>query len=109
MKQKIIAVDFDGTLCENKYPNIGKPLYKSINYIKQLVSSQNYVVILWTCRRGKHLDDAVRWCAEHGIKLDYINENAPSLIKAFGGDCRKIYADIYLDDKAMNIKEFDDD
>ncbi len=104
--KKIIAVDFDGTLCESKYPLIGKPKTEVIEVVKSL--SKRCTVILWTCRRGKFLSQAVRWCEEQGLKFDYINENAPSLVKMFGGDCRKIFADLYIDDKAMNVKEIDD-
>lgn len=35
MKQNIIAVDFDGTLCENKWPEIGMPNEELIEYLKK--------------------------------------------------------------------------
>lgn len=99
MKNKIIAVDFDGTLVEDKYPNIGHPNFKLINKLVKL--SLNNTLILWTCRTGKKLDEAVAFCRLCGIKFDYINENAPFIIKKYGNqDSRKITADIYLDDKA---------
>lgn len=97
---KVIAVDFDGTLCENRYPEIGK-MKKDVLirlYIEQLNGSK---IILWTCRTGKYLDEAVAWCLDHGIIFDAINENLPERIKMFGGDCRKISADEYWDDKAV--------
>ncbi len=101
--KKIIAVDFDGTLCEEKYPLIGKPKTSVIEYVKELMKDNT--VILWTCRRGMFLSRAVRWCKSQGLVFDYINENPPSLIKVFNGDCRKVFADIYIDDRAVNVKD----
>ena len=101
---KIIAVDFDGTLCENAWPNIGAPKETVIDYIihqKQTGAE----IILWTNRRDERLDEAVAWCKEHGIEFDAVNENLPRIIKAFGGDCRKVYADEYLDDKMKPLPE----
>lgn len=97
---KVIAVDFDGTLCENKYPKIGKMKKNTLIrlYIAQLNGAK---VILWTCRTGELLEEAVEWCKDHGIVFDAINENLPERIKMFGGDCRKISADEYWDDKAV--------
>ncbi len=98
---KIIAVDFDGTLCKDAYPNIGEPLPYSLYYIKKLAAAGN-VLILHTCRGGALLDAAVAWCKERGITFDYINENIPENIRRYGGDTRKIYADIYVDANAVN-------
>lgn len=98
--QKIIAVDFDGTLCKNAYPDIGAPIHHSIHYIKKLAAN-GATLILHTCRCGASLDAAVAWCKERGIIFDYINENTPENIKRYG-DVRKIYADIYIDANAVN-------
>ena len=103
--KKIAAIDFDGTLCESKYPLIGKPKAKVIDYVKKL--KETHTLVLWTCRRGVYLQMDEKWCLEQGLVFDYINENAPSLIKMFGGDCRKIFADVYIDDKAMNVREIE--
>ena len=101
MENKIIAVDFDGTLCENKYPEIGAPQY---GVIERLIEEQKAgaKVILWTCRTEKHLADAVYWCALHGLKFDAINENLKATIKRYGDDTRKISATEYWDDRAIN-------
>lgn len=98
---RIIAVDFDGTLCKNKYPSIGEPLPYSLYYIKKLAAAGN-ILILHTCRSGKLLYGAVAWCKAHGITFDYINENVPENIRLYGGDTRKIYADVYVDTNAVN-------
>lgn len=96
----IYAVDFDGTLHFGEYPDIGKPNTALIDYLrmKQLTGSK---IILWTCRCGRYLDDAVRFCTSQGLTFDAVNENLPEMIQLFGNDSRKIYADHYLDDKNM--------
>lgn len=100
MKNKIIAVDFDGTLCEDKFPAIGEP---RTDVIESLLKEQQAgaSLILWTCRRGEDLTAAVYWCASHGLKFEAINENLFSNVAQFGGDTRKVYADEYWDDKAV--------
>ena len=99
----IIAVDFDGTLCENKYPNIGAPNTMLISHIRSLQENGDKF-ILWTCRRGKYLDEAIAWCKHQHLVFDAVNENLPESIEAYGGDCRKVLADEYWDDKAYNMK-----
>ncbi len=88
----IIAVDFDGTLCEYKNPGIGAPRLDIIEKVKNL--AKNNTIILWTCRRGKALKDAVRWCKNFGIVFNAINKNVNGIKTS-----RKIYADLYIDDK----------
>ena len=99
---KIIAVDFDGTLCKNAWPEIGEP---NAWLIQNLISSkeEGHKIILWTCRTGELLDKAIGWCKNKGLIFDAINENVSEAIERFGGDCRKVYADVYLDDKAVRI------
>lgn len=102
MKHKIIAVDFDGTLCEDKFPDIGPP---RLDVIEKLLEEQRAGarVILWTCRRGVDLLAAIYWSLDHCIAYDAVNENLPETIAEFGGDTRKIYADEYWDDKATSF------
>lgn len=101
--RKILAVDFDGTLCTDNYPNIGEPIQKNIDYVLQR-QADGWIIILNTCRRDFDLYLAVEWCKELGIQFDYYNENADEAIKQFGGDCRKIFADEYLDDKNVFVE-----
>ena len=104
---KIIAVDFDGTLCENAYPNIGNPNRVVIN--KLLEEQRNGAkIILWTCRQDELLSDAVVTCGLWGIKFDAVNENLPELISIYKNDCRKISATEYWDDRAVNPLTFID-
>ncbi len=100
--KRVIAVDFDGCLCENAWPDIGRP---NLTTIKQLIQMQSDEVklILNTCRVGDYLVKAVEWCAAQGLVFDAVNENLPERIEMFGGDCRKISADEYWDDKAVCV------
>lgn len=103
---KIIAVDFDGCLVVNKWPEVGAPIEKNINKLKA-EQADVAKVILWTNRVGKPLDDAVNFCKEQGIHLDAVNENLPEIVEAFGGDCRKVFANEYWDDRAVLMSEQD--
>ena len=101
--QKIIAVDFDGCLCTNKYPDIGEENEAAIS---ALLNEQEHGsrIILWTCRCSRKLDEAVRWCNERGLFFDAVNENLPECIEYYGDDCRKVYATEYWDDRAYTVK-----
>lgn len=99
----IIAVDFDGTLCENKYPSAGEPNTPLLDALRSLRKDDKAEVILWTCRTGKELDFAVEWCKKRGLIFDAVNENLPRIIKQFGGDNRKVFANIYIDDACVDL------
>lgn len=100
---KVVAVDFDGTLCTNAWPNIGVIDIFQKRVIQRLceLHKAGWVIILWTCREGKYLEDAVKFCVNNSIPIDYINENIPEIKETFG-DSRKICADLYIDDRAVN-------
>lgn len=109
MPEKIIvAVDFDGTLCDNNYPKAGKEHWRLIHALQELRIEGKIDLILWTCRNGKDLDFAVDWCKERGLIFDAVNENLPRIIKKYGGDNRKVSADIYIDDSAASYDQFID-
>ncbi|MBO5070765.1 MAG: hypothetical protein J6C37_10460 [Roseburia sp.] len=95
----IIAVDFDGTLCSDCYPEIGIPNLALIRLLQQL-KEQDKKIILWTCRCGEKLDAAVEWCRRLGLEFDAINENVTQTIEKYGTESRKVSADVYIDDKA---------
>lgn len=101
---RIIAVDFDGTLCYEAWPGIGEPREGVLEYVRDQ-KAQGARLVLWTCRRGERLEDALKWCGERRIVFDAVNENLPDIVAVFGGDCRKIYADEYLEDKAVIPEE----
>lgn len=98
MEKNIIAVDFDGTLCENKYPKIGEANKELIDYLKKR-QENGEKLILWTARNEEQTQQAVKWCKEQGLIFDAVNENLPEIIEAFGGDSRKIFANEYIDDR----------
>ena len=95
---KIIAVDFDGTLCENNWPEIGAPNEELLEYLRNRKKDGDKL-ILWTCRVGDMLQKAVEWCEERNLAFDAVNENLPEIIENFGSDTRKIFANEYIDDR----------
>lgn len=101
----IYAVDFDGTLCENEFPEIGSPNIKLINHLIEL-RHQGDKVVLWTCRVGERLEKAVEWCNSYGLEFDAINENLSSQIEKWGSETRKVFADVYIDDKAADKTKY---
>lgn len=90
----IIAVDFDGTLqLPKQEPN--RILIEKLRAEQR----KGNIIILWTCREGKRLQEALNFLVKNGFKPNYINENAPQAIAMLGHNPRKVYADIYIDDK----------
>ena len=92
-----IAVDFDGTIVENKFPEIGKPRLFAFEAMLKL-QEEGHRLILWTYRSGKKLDDAINFCRERGITFYAVNKSYPE--EEFDENIsRKILADIYIDDR----------
>ncbi len=93
-----IAVDFDGTIVEHRYPEIGKEILFAFDTLKAL-QKQKHQLILWTYRSGRELDEAVEYCRENGIEFYAINNSYPE--EEFDEDfsSRKIEADIFIDDR----------
>jgi hypothetical protein len=101
-RPRVTAVDFDGCLCENAWPEIGKANVEAIEeLLKRKKNGEK--IILWTCREGEALRKAIYWCMERGLSFDAVNENIPELKEFFGNDCRKVGADEYWDDKAKVV------
>lgn len=98
---KIIAVDFDNTLFETKWPYIIKPKWLVINMVKY-AQDNGAKIILWTCRTGKNLDDALEACHKVGLQFDAVNINLPEVVEEFGEEGRKIFAHEYWDDLSWN-------
>lgn len=99
----IIAVDFDGVIVENKFPEIGEPDYKIITELMahKLAGDK---IILWTCRNGDKLRKAVEFCTDLGLHFDAINENLDEIKVVWKNDTRKVYADEYWDDRAKCVQ-----
>lgn len=97
---KIVAVDFDGTLVMDQYPMIGPP-YNDLFELCKKLRTLGVKIVLWTCRDGEFLKDAVEFCAANGLEFDAVNQNIPEVQELYGGDTRKVFADVYIDDKAV--------
>jgi hydroxymethylpyrimidine pyrophosphatase-like HAD family hydrolase len=113
-KSYIIALDFDGTIVENDFPELGEVKEDVVEKAKEFQKA-GASIVLWTCREGKFLQEAISVCVKNDIKLDAINENSPAQyewaereFKKSGERfaLRKIYADIYVDDKANGSIEY---
>lgn len=92
-----IAVDFDGTIVEHAFPLIGKEKNFAVQTLIQL-QKKGWQIILWTCRSGKELDDAIEYCRKRGLEFYAVNKNYPE--ENFDpNDSRKIEADFYIDDR----------
>jgi hydroxymethylpyrimidine pyrophosphatase-like HAD family hydrolase len=95
----VIAVDFDGTIVEHRYPEIGRVRPLAFQTLKAL-QSKGHRLILWTYRKGKELDEAVNFCHKHGIEFYAVNRNYPD--EVWGEkESRKILADVYIDDRNL--------
>ena len=99
-RNKIIGVDFDGTLAVTKgsYPRIQQPIPEILEYVIE-EKQQGAEVILVTMREGKELEDAVEWCRKQGLEFDAVNDNLPYMQEYFGSNPRKIFCNEYIDDR----------
>ncbi len=97
-EKRKIAVDFDGTIVEDRYPAIGRERPFALMTLKKL-QEQGFVLVLWTCRVGKELEDAVEFCRKGGVTFYAVNESFEGELYS-GGKCpRKIDVDMYIDDR----------
>ena len=97
----IIAVDFDGTIVEHRYPHIGKEVPFATQALKQL-QSEGHALILWTAREGKLLQEAIDFCESRGLEFFAINSNYPGEeVDEAGIRARKLHADLFIDDRAV--------
>lgn len=95
----IIAVDFDGTIVEHRYPSIGREIPFAIETLKKLAKEQHRL-ILWTVREGKLLDEAVQFCRERGLEFYAVNRDYPEEEKNKNNHfSRKLKADMWIDDR----------
>lgn len=94
-----IAVDFDGTLVEDRYPKIGKEKPYAFEVLKMFME-RGYLLILWTSRMGSKLDDAIAFCNKRGIDFYAVNKNFYEEMPEDGYP-RKIIADIFIDDRCI--------
>ncbi len=93
-----IAVDFDGTIVQHSYPLIGKEIPFAIETLKRLQTEEHYLLILWTVRTGKALDEAVEFCRKKGLEFYAVNQNDPDEQIS---ETKKVIADVYIDDRNL--------
>lgn len=93
-----IAVDFDGTIVEHRYPEIGEEKLFAFETLKQL-QKQGHRLLLWTFRAGKELDEAVEYCREKGLEFYAVNKSYPEEVFDESKISRKIDADVFIDDR----------
>jgi hypothetical protein len=96
----IIAIDFDGTVVKNAWPQIGR-FRIGARWALQILNKRGHILILNTCREGKLLNEALMFLAKNEIRMHCANCNSLDRIKEYGGDCRKISAELYLDDRGF--------
>lgn len=95
----IIGVDFDGTIVEDKFPEIGKEIPFATDTLKMLIK-EHHRLILWTVREGKYLEDAVNWCRERGVEFYAVNRDYPEETTDNNQNfSRKLKADLWIDDR----------
>lgn len=95
-----IAVDFDGTIVEHKYPAIGKEKPFAIETLKRL-ASDGHQLILWTAREGQLLEEAVKFCRERGLVFYAVNADFPDAQWDNYKASRKLKADLFIDDRNL--------
>lgn len=101
----ILAVDFDGTLSLGEWPEVGPANGTLITYLKERQNLGDKL-ILWTCRAGEALADAVDFCSSNGLEFDAINDNLPEITEKYGNNSRKISCDLYIDDRAVPAGDY---
>lgn len=95
----VIAVDFDGTIVEHRYPEIGEEVPFATDTLKMLIA-QHHKLILWSVREGKLLDEAVEWCRARGVEFYAVNRDYPEESEEANKHySRKLKADMFIDDR----------
>ena len=100
MKKMTIAIDFDGTIVEHRYPQIGPEIPFAIDTLKMLMQ-ERHRLILWTVREGRLLEEAVEWCRQRGVEFYAVNQDYPEEEKGDKGFSRKLKADLFIDDRNL--------
>ena len=96
----VLAIDFDLTICMSDYPKLGNERFNAGYHIRNL-ANEGFGIVINTCREGLSLAAAIEWLHKNNIPYHYVNCNFPYLIEKYGADCRKISADMYIDDKGV--------
>ena len=116
MDKLILCVDFDGTIVQDAFPNIGEPRQGRFHrtFLEDLIYLQKkgHKIILWTCREGEYLEQAVAFCKERGLEFDAVNDDLEEVKQKYtdkleiwraSGRARKVFANYYIDDRAVGL------
>ena len=95
-----IAVDFDGTIVEHRYPKIGEEIPFATETLK-ILAQERHKLILWTVREGELLEEAIEWCSQRGVFFYSVNKDYPEEEKSHNGFSRKLKADLFIDDRNL--------
>ena len=93
-----IAVDFDGTIVEHRYPEIGREIPFATDTLK-LLAKEGHRLILWSVREERLLDEAVEWCRERGLEFYAVNKDYPEETKEDNNFSRKLKVEMFIDDR----------
>ena len=67
-----------------------------------MLQADRHRLVLWSCRQGRLLDDALDWCRERGLEFYAVNSDYPE--ETFENNpyfTRKIKADLFIDDRNL--------
>lgn len=108
ISKMIIAIDFDGTIVEDRFPEIGPVKLGAAEAIREIYKMGHYIIV-WTCRNGEAADAAREFLDQNEIPYHSINESNPENVEKYGSDTRKVFATMYIDDRAIGgIPEWDE-
>lgn len=97
----VIAFDFDGTITERDcFPHGTAPIRDGMADVIRGLRERGIWTVLWTCREGAALDEALDMCRKAGIEFDSINEG-----DGRRPDGRKVNADVYVDDRSLTLEQ----
>lgn len=103
-RQLVLAIDYDQTLDCTPWPGVGL-ITPAAKVVMRLLAEEGHKLIIWTCRSERALEDALANLRRQDVPYDYANQNCPEIIAEWGGsDSRKIFADLYLDDRAALLQ-----
>ena len=105
LKYPIIAVDYDDTLTtNNNYPEAGTPNLLAIHYCKEF-RRKGGLLLLYTCRAGIPLTNALESLAKEGLTFDAVNANVQEQLDRWLDTDTEIspkpFAHMYIDDRAF--------
>ena len=95
-----IAVDFDGTIVEHIYPEIGREIPFATDTLKMLIKD-GHRLILWSVREGALLDEAIEWCRQRGVEFYAANKDYPEETQNHDHYSRKLKVDLFIDDRNL--------